>query len=230
MKRLSIVVLSTVLTLASALAADDCDYRLTPMSKDEFQQIDDVMKGVNKLALQVGIGGNPDVDGGKPYREKSWDVAILYPVHVTRVGKAPVTIYAELKCSSLGKQPESAHTDNINVRCGGGVLEDFKVTNWLSAYARLDIVTSRFSHNGAPAGQINPKTGVEYRLYPNDTGFTGIGSGAGVKIKVFSNLSFFAEYNKYLVQQTDNVKYQFRGGYNFGIAKNFFIFKKKSQD
>ncbi len=95
----------------------------------------------------------------------------------------------------------------------------------ISAYSRLDIVTSRFSHNGAPVGQINPKTEKEFRLYKNNTGFTGAAIGVGVKVRVSSDTALFTEYTKYKVQQTDNPAYQFRGGWNFGIARKFWFFQ-----
>lgn len=178
-----------------------------------------------KFAMQIGLGGNPDVDHGKPFREKAWVVSILYPVKVTSAAGLPTTIYIEARCASLGKQPLSANTENINIRCGPGVVADAKITRFISAYARLGSVTSRFSHNGAPKGQINPKTGIEYRLYPNDTWFTGAAMGAGLKVKVLKNTQIFAEYTKYLVQQTDNPAYQFRGGFNAGISRNFWLFQ-----
>jgi hypothetical protein len=179
-----------------------------------------------QFAMQIGLGGNPDVDNGKPFREKSWVVSVLYPVKTTRVGKVPTTIYVEARCASLGKQPASAYTDNINVRCGPGIIADAKMAEWLSTYARVGLVTSRFSHNGAPRGQINPKTNREFRLYPNDTWFTGAAIGAGVKIKILKDTQLFGEYTKYYVQQTDNPAYQFRGGYTAGISRKFWLFQK----
>lgn len=191
------------------------------------QKLDDSQFDTNdgkKIAMQIGLGGNPDVDKGKPFRDDAGVISILYPVKTTDIAGAPVTIYLEARCHALGKQPVSAETNNRNIRCGPGVLADTKLLDWLSGYVRLGSVTSRFSHNGAPVGQINPKTGVQFRDYPNNTWFTGVGMGAGLKIKVQEDTALFAEYTKYYVQQTDNPAYQFRGGYTFGFAKEFWLF------
>lgn len=202
-------------------SARNVDYSTHALDDSEFKTGDKP----EKVAMQIGLGGNPDVDKGKPFREKAWTVAVLYPVKATHVGDVPTTVYAEARCASLGKQPVSAQTDNINIRCGPGVVTDAKMASWLSAYGRLGLVTSRFSHNGAPRGQINPATGREFRLYPNKTGFTGAAMGAGVKVRLLPDTVVFGEYTKYYVQQTDNPAYQFRGGFNAGIARQFWLFQ-----
>lgn len=200
----------------------DVDYSVRdPENAAEFESNPEI----ERFAMQIGLGGNPDVDNGKPFRDKSWNISILYPVKVTSVAGVPTTVYLEARCHALGQQPLSAQTDNNNIRCGPGVVTDVKVTNWLSTYGRLGIVTSRFSFNGAPRGQMNPKTGREFRLYPNDTWFTGGAIGAGIKIRVLHDTQIFGEYTKYLVQQTDNPAYQFRGGFTAGISRQFWLFQ-----
>ena len=253
MKSTAVIVM--VLLLSTAFAEEPCVDPITPLSTEDMKSLSEVMnratpkaittveddsdyttftldasqfdfeKG-NEIGMQMGFGGNPDIDGNF-WRKQSWVIAVLYPVKETRIAGAPTTFYLEVRCHGLGEQPESANTKNLNVRCGPGAVADLKLTDWISSYVRVGSVTSRWSHNGAPLGQINPKNGTFFRDYPNDTWFTGAAMGAGVKVKIDKKTVVFSEYTKYYVQQTDNPAYQFRGGFTFGIARNFWLFQGK---
>ncbi len=53
------------------------NYALYPLDEKQFQTAQ------SRIGMQIGLGGNPDVDNGKLFRNQAWNISILYPVKQT---------------------------------------------------------------------------------------------------------------------------------------------------